>query len=232
MSKINDGLYSSESQCWMTPPELVQGLLRLHGRQEFDLDPCTTDFNIPANRACRVDGEYLRIASGKYIQNGYRDGLTYPWHGLVFLNPPYDRAKEFLAKACQEAANGCRIWAVVPARTETIYQHEYGIAAANFTVFIKGRVNFIPDEPTREKLIHQWTVKQMAKGTLPGMKDSQPLLFEPDPALLRPMAEKAVDDGTAPFPTILLYWGHDWKDVMARWLNDPPKPGTLMTCPK
>jgi hypothetical protein len=227
MSKINDGLYSSESQCWMTPPEIPQALLRLHDREAFDLDPATTEFNIPSLRACRLDGEYQR-QDDQWVKVGTGHGLEASWSGLVFFNPPYSHSQDFLKKACEEARKGARIWGLLPARTETIYQHEHGLAQAGFTIFIKGRVNFIPDEPTREKLIQKWIDKQLAKGTFPGMKQGQATLFEPEPELLRTMAEKAVDEGTAPFPTMLLYWGRDYREILAKWQESPPIPGTPM----
>lgn len=192
MSKLNNGLYSSEDHTWMTPPELVEALLKFEGRDQFDLDAATTEFNIPAH-------------------SYYTDGMLYertewvwPWPGidktcgltgnrdlwgpdrenLIFLNPPYgNKLKLFMEKAHKEAQKGCRIWALVPARTETRYQHDFGLTKAGFTVFLKGRLEFLQN------------------------------------------GEKK---GTAPFPTMLLYFGDDWQEKAERWSQEQPWPGTLM----
>lgn len=36
--------------------------------------------------------------------------------------------------------------------------------------------------------------------------------------------------GTAPFPTALVYWGHDWEEVAKRFIETRPFEGTLMVC--
>lgn len=137
MSKISPALYRSEDHTWMTPPELINALLRFEGRTEFDLDPCCSVKNIPARR---------------HYAHPEHDGLVLPWSGvphegwpsLVWMNSPYGRMlAKFMAKAAAEADRGARIWMIVPARTETIYQHAYGLTKAGFVVFMKKRVSFI-----------------------------------------------------------------------------------------
>lgn len=137
MSKINDGLYSSNSNEWMTPPELVNALLAFEGRKEFDLDPCCSIKNIPARY---------------HYTWPEHDGLVLPWAGcqrsdpkaLVWVNSPYGKMlAKFMAKAAEEFDRGARIWMIVPARTETKYQHAYGLTRAGFTVFMKKRISFI-----------------------------------------------------------------------------------------
>lgn len=170
MSKLNAGLYASETHTWMTPPALVDALLAFEGRKAFDLDPCCTEENIPAKA---------------YYKSGLFDGLFQPWGGLVFVNPPYgNELKKWLEKAAKESLYpGCRVWALIPARTETQYQHDHGLAQAGFTVFLKGRLHFLLN---------------------------------------------GEDKGSAPFPTMLLYYGNDWKEKAKRWVQNPPLKGTLM----
>jgi|GEM_PF-5465603 len=121
----------------MTPPELVNALLRFEGREQFDLDPCCSVKNIPA-RYHYVHPEH--------------DGLELPWAGcqrsgpqaLVWVNSPYGNLlAKFMQKMAEEAEKGARIWAIVPARTETMYQHEHGLVKAGFTVFMKKRICFL-----------------------------------------------------------------------------------------
>lgn len=168
MSKLNKGLYSSESHTWQTPPELVNALLAFEGVESFDLDPACSTNNIPA-----------------YMHHYHPDfnGLALPWNGLVFLNPPYNTIKDWVKKAYEESLQGAHIWALLPARTETRYQHDYGLTKAGFTVFLRGRLRFL---------------------------------------------QNGVNKGTAPFPTMLLYFGDDWMIKAQRWAKEQPLQGTLM----
>lgn len=204
MSRINKGLYSSEAQDWWTPPVFIQALLGFIQRPHFTLDPCCSAENIPAI---------------EYYIDGEADGLALPWYGDVFVNPPYGKAlRDWLKKCAHEAKDTARIWALVPARTETIYQHDYGIASASFTVFMKKRVKFIPSPTYRPVLL-----RKRFRDALLSEKNSDRSWVAIGREIIRD-AEK----GTAPFPTMLLYWGNDWAEVAARWLDKKPWPGTLM----
>lgn len=129
---VNPGMMSSRYQNYKTPNGIVSALLNLEEVLAFDLDPCCSEKNIPAKR--------------HYIE-GYEDGLFEPWEGLVFCNPPYDAADSWLAKCVLESSErGAKIWALVPARTDTRYQHDYGLGVADFAVFLKGRLSFTNSE--------------------------------------------------------------------------------------
>ncbi|HWU41986.1 MAG TPA: DNA N-6-adenine-methyltransferase [Bdellovibrio sp.] len=182
MSKLNPGLYTSEDHTWQTPPDLIDTLLHFERITEFDLDPCCTDKNIPARH---------------HYQSHISNGLSLPWEGLAFMNPPYGNVlKAWMQKALEESQKpNCQVWALIPARTDTIYQHDFGITRAGFTVFMKSRLEF-------------W-------------KDGKPyLVMDKKSGKMKP--------GTAPFPTMLLYYGMDWKQKAFRWLKEQPIEGTLM----
>ena len=71
------------------------------------------------------------------------DGLVQPWHGKVFINPPYP-AGEWVAKARSEVerSNGATlVVALLKATTDVRWWHEHveGIAEVRF---IKGRLRF------------------------------------------------------------------------------------------
>ena len=100
--------YSSESEEWYTPPEIIAPVVEFF--DEIDLDPCSnsrTHPNVPAREVFTKED----------------DGLRQEWHGRVFLNPPYKRAIidlwieklliEYNARRIEQAI------ALVPARTET-----------------------------------------------------------------------------------------------------------------
>lgn len=212
MSKINPALYSSDRQDWMTPPEFITALLAFLSMKQFDLDCFCTKENVAARHhlkglflspmlwvnlsvtdfvafAMAINGFgiswslFLQLVTVGSIAHPSRHAQ--PSKFTVFLNPPYGPdLKPAMQKCSDEAKRGLKIWALVPARTETHYQHDHGLADADFTVFLRGRLSFLRD------------------------------------------GEKV---GSAPFPTMLLYWGHDWEDVALRWAENPPMQGTVMT---
>ena len=67
------------------------------------------------------------------------DGLSQPWHGRVWCNPPFGReAVKWLNRMVQHG-NGI---ALVPARTETAMFYTCVWGAADAVLFIKGRPHF------------------------------------------------------------------------------------------
>ncbi len=58
---------------WFTPKVFVETL------GEFDLDPCTS-INRPFD-----------TAKNHYCLDGNQDGLSLPWEGRLFINPPYGK---------------------------------------------------------------------------------------------------------------------------------------------
>lgn len=103
---------------WLTPPEILREL------GPFDLDPCSP----PAPP--------WRIAETFYTEED--DGLRRPWHGRVWLNPPYSSLLPWLARL----AHHDRGTALVFARTDTeaFFQHVWPCATA--LLFLRGRLNF------------------------------------------------------------------------------------------
>ncbi|UUY01563.1 phage N-6-adenine-methyltransferase [Svornostia abyssi] len=121
MSARYDKLTVGSSVEWYTPPEIFQALgLR------FDLDVCAPPGGlpwIPAERSfSRAD-----------------DGLTQPWQGLVWMNPPYGRGIDLWMRKLADHGSGI---ALVHARTDTQWWRE-ATAAATAICFIAGRVRFV-----------------------------------------------------------------------------------------
>lgn len=104
---------------WLTPPKLLKAL------GPFDLDPCS-----PIDRPWDT-------AAKHYTFND--DGLSQPWNGRVWLNPPY--GKELSAWLCKMArhANGI---ALTFARTETEAFQRHVFPHATAMLFLAGRVRF------------------------------------------------------------------------------------------
>ena len=83
--KMDGPLMTSGSDEWYTPEHVWRAALAALRLEEFDLDPCAD----PG----------LAIAARKhYTQSD--DGLSKPWHGAVWMNPPYsDMATWIFPKA-------------------------------------------------------------------------------------------------------------------------------------
>jgi hypothetical protein len=108
------GAYSDE---WYTPERITRAL------GVFDLDPCAG----PKSHAKR---NVRRPACG----------LSIPWYGRVWLNPPYSNIHEWLSRFVVHG-NGI---ALVNARTETIWFQRLA-SADDALLWLKGRVLF--DKP-------------------------------------------------------------------------------------
>lgn len=112
---------------WHTPAGLFDRVEMALG--PFHLDPCA-----PADGASPVR------ATVRFTEAD--DGLTLDWFGRVFMNPPYGRSLgAWVGKARAEAARGCLVAGLVPARTDTAWWHQH-IAGAAHVVFLRGRLAF------------------------------------------------------------------------------------------
>lgn len=112
---------------WYTPPWLLQQL------GEFDLDPCSP-LNNPFSQ---------RIGKNNYTIKD--DGLNKKWKGRVFLNPPYGREIKYWMKKISEHNNGI---ALVFARVDTEWFHNYVFNKASSLFFFKGRIKFYKPDGT------------------------------------------------------------------------------------
>jgi site-specific DNA-methyltransferase (adenine-specific) len=115
--------FSSATDEWETPAELFGELDRIFGG--FTLDPCAT----AANAKC---ARYFTRAD---------DGLSQPWSGKVFMNPPYGRPiGQWVKKAWSESLSGALVVCLLPARVDTRWWHEY--AGNGHVYFLRGRLKF------------------------------------------------------------------------------------------
>lgn len=120
---INSVMFTSATDCWETPQDFFDGL---DAEFRFDLDACA----LPENAKC----------ARYYTPN--QDGLTQPWKGTVWCNPPYGRQIEkWIKKAAQSAAEGATVVMLLPARTDTKWFHRYVYGRAEIR-FVRGRLKF------------------------------------------------------------------------------------------
>ena len=116
-----------QSDTWLTPPNIVRAL------GPFDLDPCAAPEPRP-----------WATATTHYVKAD--DGLTKPWFGRVFMNPPYGRET---ARWMEKLAAHGHGTALIFARTETsmFFDHVWPYASA--LLFLEGRLHFHHADGTR-----------------------------------------------------------------------------------
>lgn len=109
----------SQTDEWLTPPEIIRAL------GPFDLDPCA-----PVTRPWPTAAQHYTIED---------NGLTKPWAGRVWLNPPYgDQTGRWLARIVGHGIGTALIFA----RTETEMFFRWVWREATALLFIEGRLNF------------------------------------------------------------------------------------------
>lgn len=120
---LNDSLLSSVKHDWCTPPLVLDRVRRVG---PIALDPCTS----PAN-PCGAEASYSL------------HGLSLPWWGLAFVNPPYGRELvKWADKVVEEAARGIEIIMLVPSRTDTRWWG-HAFEAAQACALWRGRITFV-----------------------------------------------------------------------------------------
>ena len=117
-------MFSSKTDLWETPQDLFN---RLDAEFGFDLDACA----LPQNAKCAA------------YYTTEQDGLSQPWDGVVWCNPPYGRnIGKWVQKAHEEnRRNNNYIVMLLPARTDTRWFHDYILGKTEIR-FIRGRLKF------------------------------------------------------------------------------------------
>lgn len=111
---------------WFTPPDFFERL-----GMKFDLDPCAghDDAQIALRSSVPARIRYARAD----------DGLSKPWLGRAFVNPPYGDAMIPFLHRLADHGDGV---ALVFARTETKAMQD-AMRRADLTVFMRDRLYFI-----------------------------------------------------------------------------------------
>jgi hypothetical protein len=104
---------------WLTPPEILKAL------GPFDLDPCS-----PINRPWPTAAKHYTIDDL---------GLTKPWSGRVWCNPPYGSQTGIWLQKLADHGNGI---ALIFARTETEMFFSQVWNRAFALLFVEGRLYF------------------------------------------------------------------------------------------
>lgn len=116
-------MFSSKSDLWETPQDLFD---KLNAEFRFTLDVCATADN----------AKCLRYYTPE------QDGLSQPWEGIVWCNPPYGRGVgAWVQKAARSALAGATVVMLLPARTDTRWFHRWIYRRAEIR-FLPGRLKF------------------------------------------------------------------------------------------
>lgn len=118
-------MFSSKTDLWATPQDFFDAL---DEEFHFTLDVCA----LPENAKCE-----------KYY-TPEMDGLSQPWQGVVWCNPPYGReVGQWVRRAYLSVSTGYAdvVVMLLPARTDTRWFHEYIYHKAEIR-FVKGRLKF------------------------------------------------------------------------------------------
>jgi hypothetical protein len=118
------------SDDWYTPPEIFTAL-----KLTFDLDPCSPGAShwVPASRV-------MTIAD---------DGLSAPWFGLVWMNPPFGVRNGHVPWLRRFFAHGNGI-ALVRAYTSAGWFHDWAPRAETM-LFPRGKTKFFRPDGSRGK---------------------------------------------------------------------------------
>lgn len=124
MKAARDGMGGHHSHTmgkdeWLTPPFI------LHALGPFDLDPCA-----PIARPWPTAGQHFTIND---------NGLTKPWTGRVWCNPPYGAIAARWLERLAGHGNGI---ALIFARTETAMWVDHVWGRASAVLFLFGRLHF------------------------------------------------------------------------------------------
>jgi phage N-6-adenine-methyltransferase len=144
-----DVMFSKASDEWSTPQDFFEAL---DAEAHFELDCAATEDNAKTFKFIGLRDDALTCSWQGYL------GLRSP---ICWLNPPYSKCREFIAKAAEEAKKGCTVVCLVPSRTDTRWWHDHVWDAENNQCrpgvevrFVKGRLKFGKSggEPIRTSL--------------------------------------------------------------------------------
>lgn len=120
---------------WLTPPEWIEKL------GPFDLDPCC-----PPVMPWPTAKTMLTENSTGGDKTQWRGGLAGPWHGRVWLNPPFGRQAHMWVLKLALHGNGIGL---THACTETDMFYESVWGKADAVCFPRGRPHFYYEDGTR-----------------------------------------------------------------------------------
>jgi hypothetical protein len=122
---------------WNTPPDIVAAVHQVFGGPP-DLDPCSNPSSLVNARRNVMLPE---------------DGLTFPWEGKVYVNPPYGKGIDRWIQKASESVRA-EVILLIPASVSAHYWHRYVLGKvsascpAKRVCFIRGRLRFVGADST------------------------------------------------------------------------------------
>lgn len=125
MSRLPFMPEAEERNEWFTPDDLFREIEHRYG--PFDIDAAASEKN------AKCDLFYDEQA----------DGLSQPWEGVVWCNPPYKNIIDWVRKAFNECRCGrCkRAVLLLPAQTSTAWFHDYALKYGDL-YWVRGKRKF------------------------------------------------------------------------------------------
>jgi phage N-6-adenine-methyltransferase len=128
-------LVASNENEWYTPAKYIEAAREVMGA--IDLDPASSEM---ANAVVNATKFFTKED----------DGLSQPWHGRVWMNPPYGRlAGKFVAKLIEEYQAGNVTEAIILLNARSNDAKWFQPLWDHALCFVKGRIDF--DSNGREK---------------------------------------------------------------------------------
>lgn len=126
---INESLFSSKKQDYMTPIEFINSL-----DVKPTIDCCCTINNLNLDRYITQDMDFFKVY--KQIKNE-----------VIWCNPPYNNQRSFIEKLLEIRNQNKLIYVLIPARTDTRLFHDLLYEKARIYIqFLKGRLKFLGGE--------------------------------------------------------------------------------------
>jgi phage N-6-adenine-methyltransferase len=126
---------------WRTPDSVLAVVRNALGG-EVGLDPCASTTHWLAG------GEEIGVLNFHEED----DALAIDWEAsiradgaprTVFVNPPFNRNRDWVKKCAEEAAKGLEVILLIPARTDTRYWQSHIAETSQAICFWKGRITFV-----------------------------------------------------------------------------------------
>lgn len=115
---------------WGTPESVLAPIRDFFGGQ-IDLDPCSNENS---------------LVGALNTFNAAQDGLSKPWIGKVFVNPPYSCGQliKWTKKCYISSLNPlmCEVILLIPVATSTVYWQTF-VTQANQILFYNKRIRFV-----------------------------------------------------------------------------------------
>jgi site-specific DNA-methyltransferase (adenine-specific) len=143
--ETSTALFSSKKHDWETPRWVVD-LCEIRLKGTFDLDAAASEKNSVAPLFLTKEQDALTKEWVEIVDAGHPTPTCK--EPMIWCNPPYGRdIGKWVEKCYHEAQKGAVVCCLIPARTDTLYWHNWCFLATEWW-FVKGRIRFKNTEET------------------------------------------------------------------------------------